>query len=290
MLGALLLAWMMLSVGWAEDPSVARGELLAVRAEPLAAADRLHRRPAPRARDRGARRLRRRRRAGVDLRDPHARRRRRARRRRGRHGERARDRRRHGADHRHRAVASACGGRRCCARCSPCGAAICLAAVVLSLSRGGLVALGAALMTSVVVGGRRRIGSAVLVSMIGLAVIGYFAFGASDEARERVTTLGSGTGRTDIWTVGWRMVEARSGARRRRRQLPDVVDPLPARAGLDPARRLHRRPAAGRPQRLPARARRDGSGRARAVRRAARRRGRARRGAPPTCSRAATTC
>jgi putative inorganic carbon (hco3(-)) transporter len=87
-------------------------------------------------------------------------------------------------------------------------AVICVAAVVLSLSRGGLVALGAALVASVVVGGRRRIGSAVLVSMIGLAVVGYFAYGASDEARERVTTFGSGTGRTDIWTVGWRMVEA----------------------------------------------------------------------------------
>jgi O-antigen ligase len=39
-------------------------------------------------------------------------------------------------------------------------------------------------------------------------VVGYFAYAASDEARERVTTIGSGTGRTDIWTVGWRMVEA----------------------------------------------------------------------------------
>ena len=46
------------------------------------------------------------------------------------------------------------------------------------------------------------------MTLVGLTVVGYFAFGASEEARERVTTFGSGTGRTDIWTVGWRMVEA----------------------------------------------------------------------------------
>ena len=87
-------------------------------------------------------------------------------------------------------------------------ALICAAALAASLSRGGLVALGAAMVAAIVVGGRARLGTAVVVSLVGLAVVGYFAFGASEEARERVTTLGSGTGRTDIWTVGWRMVEA----------------------------------------------------------------------------------
>lgn len=85
---------------------------------------------------------------------------------------------------------------------------ICLTGLFLSLSRGGLVALGAALVFSVLVGGRQRIVTAAIVAVVGLTVVGYFAYGASDEARERVTTLGSGTGRTDIWTVGWRMVEA----------------------------------------------------------------------------------
>jgi O-antigen ligase len=85
---------------------------------------------------------------------------------------------------------------------------ICLTGLFLSLSRGGLVALGAALVFAVLVGGRQRIVTAAIVTVIGLTVVGYFAYGASDDARERVTTLGSGTGRTDIWTVGWRMVEA----------------------------------------------------------------------------------
>lgn len=85
---------------------------------------------------------------------------------------------------------------------------ICVGALVLSLSRGGLVALAAALVAAVAVGGRRRLAGAVLVALIALSVVGYFAVAASQDARERVTTVGSGTGRTDIWTVGWRMVEA----------------------------------------------------------------------------------
>ena len=69
--------------------------------------------------------------------------------------------------------------------------------------------------------------------------------------RERVTELEGGTGRTDIWTVGWRMVEDKPARRRRRRQLPGLLDPLPARAGRARARRVHRRPAQGRAQHLP---------------------------------------
>jgi O-antigen ligase len=64
------------------------------------------------------------------------------------------------------------------------------------------------LAAAVFVGGqRRRIGVAVVIVAVGLSTVGYFAFAASEEARERVTTLGSGTGRTDIWTVAWRMVD-----------------------------------------------------------------------------------
>lgn len=87
-------------------------------------------------------------------------------------------------------------------------AVICLIALFLTLSRGGLVALAGALVVAVLVGGRQRIGAAAVVTLIGLTAIGYFAFGATEDARERVTTFGSGTGRTDIWTIGWRMVEA----------------------------------------------------------------------------------
>ena len=86
-------------------------------------------------------------------------------------------------------------------------AAFCLVGLFLTLSRAGLVALGAALVAAVFLGGRRRIGLALLAGAIGLAALGYFSFAASEQARERVTTIGSGTGRTDIWTVAWRMVD-----------------------------------------------------------------------------------
>jgi O-antigen ligase len=85
---------------------------------------------------------------------------------------------------------------------------VCLLGLFLTLSRAGLVALAAALAAAVFVGGRRRLLVGVLVLAVSFATIGYFSFAASQESRERVTTFGSGTGRTDIWTVAWRMVDA----------------------------------------------------------------------------------
>jgi O-antigen ligase len=84
---------------------------------------------------------------------------------------------------------------------------ICLLGLFLTLSRAGLVALAAALGAAVFVGGRQRFLVGVLVMTVSLATVGYFSFAASKESRERVTTFGNGTGRTDIWTVAWRMIE-----------------------------------------------------------------------------------
>jgi len=84
---------------------------------------------------------------------------------------------------------------------------ICLIGLFLTQSRAGLVALAGGLAAAVFVGGRRRAGVAVLIAAVTFATVGYFAYAASEEARERVTTLGTGTGRTDIWTVAWRMVD-----------------------------------------------------------------------------------
>ena len=53
--------------------------------------------------------------------------------------------------------------------------------------------------------GRVLAGALVIV----VATVGYFGFVAPEEARERVTTVDSGTGRTDIWGIAWRMVEDR---------------------------------------------------------------------------------
>ena len=83
----------------------------------------------------------------------------------------------------------------------------CLAALFMSLSRGGLVALAGALMAAVAFGGRWRPAAMILSLCLALVAVGYFTTVAGPEQRARVTELDGGTGRTDIWTVGWRMVE-----------------------------------------------------------------------------------
>jgi O-antigen ligase len=85
---------------------------------------------------------------------------------------------------------------------------LCVFAVFLTLSRGGLVALGASLIAAIAVAGRRRGVVVGLAATAVLATVIYFGAFASVEARDRILEVEGGTGRTDIWTVGWRMVEA----------------------------------------------------------------------------------
>jgi O-antigen ligase len=84
---------------------------------------------------------------------------------------------------------------------------LCVFAVFLTLSRGGLVSLGAALVAAIFMARRRRSAVIALAACAVLSAVIYFGAFASFEARERVLELQGGTGRTDIWTVGWRMVE-----------------------------------------------------------------------------------
>ncbi|HEX8648428.1 MAG TPA: O-antigen ligase family protein [Thermoleophilaceae bacterium] len=84
---------------------------------------------------------------------------------------------------------------------------ICAAAIFLSLSRGGLIALGVALVAAVLVAGRWRAQALVLTVCLAMGGLFYFAFVASDDAVDRVTQLEGGTGRTDLWNIGVRMVE-----------------------------------------------------------------------------------
>ena len=87
-------------------------------------------------------------------------------------------------------------------------AALCLAGIFLSLSRGGLVALLFALGAAILVGGRWRVSAlalAVVTAMIGFLYFGYLA---PEGAASRITKVQGGSGRTDIWQVGWRMVQA----------------------------------------------------------------------------------
>lgn len=85
--------------------------------------------------------------------------------------------------------------------------ALCTAGIFLTGSRGGLVSLAVALAAFLVVGARWRGRFLVVVAAVVLAGIGYFSYVASPETRSHVSTVGSGTGRLDLWTVGWRMVE-----------------------------------------------------------------------------------
>ncbi len=87
-------------------------------------------------------------------------------------------------------------------------APLCVFGVFLTLSRGGLVALAAAGVAMVAVGGRWRWATIGLLVVAMACTLVYFNAFVAPEARERVTTLEGGTGRTDVWTVGWRMVEA----------------------------------------------------------------------------------
>lgn len=90
-----------------------------------------------------------------------------------------------------------------------CTAVLCLGGIVLSLSRGGLVALGVAAIVAVLAAGRWRAPMLAAAIAICASALFYFVSAASLPARERVTEVGTGTGRTDLWTVGLRMVSAR---------------------------------------------------------------------------------
>lgn len=86
--------------------------------------------------------------------------------------------------------------------------AVSLFATFLTLSRGGLIALAAAMVASVLFSGRWRKSVAGAALMVVVVTVGYFALFASLPARERVTNVGGGTGRVDLWTIGERMVSA----------------------------------------------------------------------------------
>jgi O-antigen ligase len=87
---------------------------------------------------------------------------------------------------------------------------VCALGIFLSLSRGGLIALACAILAAVVMGGRWRPIVAIAAIAVAVSTVLYFAMFASLPARERITTVqqGGGSGRTSLWTVGWRMVEA----------------------------------------------------------------------------------
>ena len=83
------------------------------------------------------------------------------------------------------------------------------AGIALTGSRGGLVALAAALLGAFVLSPpRRRAMAGATALVLAGAVTLYYTALAPQGAQERLTTADGGSGRTDIWKVGWRMVEA----------------------------------------------------------------------------------
>jgi O-antigen ligase len=85
--------------------------------------------------------------------------------------------------------------------------ALCGAGIFLTGSRGGLVALAVAAAAFLFFGGRWRGRFLVVVAAMSIVGVAYFSYFASPEIRSHVSSVGSGTGRLDLWTVGWRMVE-----------------------------------------------------------------------------------
>ncbi|MBV9818569.1 MAG: O-antigen ligase family protein [Solirubrobacterales bacterium] len=87
------------------------------------------------------------------------------------------------------------------------GGLICLAGAIDTLSRGGLVALGAMLVAGVVIGGRWRGIAVVLLAITTFGTLTYYLVLAPQAARQRVE-MADTNGRTDLWAVGRRMVDA----------------------------------------------------------------------------------
>jgi O-antigen ligase len=85
---------------------------------------------------------------------------------------------------------------------------LCFIALLLTASRGGLIALAGALVVTIFVAGRWRKAMIAMIAVVLLGGVFYFAVLAPSGARDRVSQPGGGTGRVDIWTVGWRIVES----------------------------------------------------------------------------------
>lgn len=89
-------------------------------------------------------------------------------------------------------------------------AALCLPLQLMTGSRGALLGLGVALIAAPFVVGRgQRAVVAALAALTVLSGAAFFLTAAPDTIVQRITQVDtSGSGRTDIWRMGWRMVEA----------------------------------------------------------------------------------
>jgi O-antigen ligase len=85
---------------------------------------------------------------------------------------------------------------------------ICVIASILTVSRGGVLALSAALLFSPLLA-RRKLQSAVLVASALALIAAFIIFVAPSGTVERLTDRDGGSGRTDIWKVATRVINDR---------------------------------------------------------------------------------
>jgi O-antigen ligase len=89
-------------------------------------------------------------------------------------------------------------------------AAGCAAGLFLTVSREALLGLGVSLLVAPFVVGRgRRAGAVLLSALVLVAAVGWFSAVASQNDFERITHPESagGSGREDLWRMGWRMTK-----------------------------------------------------------------------------------
>jgi putative inorganic carbon (HCO3(-)) transporter len=87
------------------------------------------------------------------------------------------------------------------------GVAVLFASLVDTLSREGLLALGAVLVVAVIFGGRWRRQAAVLLVIGVTATVGYYFVLAPATSLQRVTMTDT-SGRSSLWTVALRVIKA----------------------------------------------------------------------------------
>ena len=87
------------------------------------------------------------------------------------------------------------------------GAAVMAIGLVDTGSRGGLVALGAGLVAATVLGGKWRI-RAVQIALVAAVLVPFYLFVLAPSAAEQHLNSSSSSGRTDLWKVGLKMLEA----------------------------------------------------------------------------------
>jgi O-antigen ligase len=84
---------------------------------------------------------------------------------------------------------------------------LCGLGIFLSVSRGGLVAMSVVFIVAVFAAGRWRFAATTTLLIVAVGGVVYFTAFAPLPARERVLTTNGGTGRTELWHVGLRIVK-----------------------------------------------------------------------------------